>query len=43
MITKHPVLARRAAFEGIRPLTKSPGKSRESNGSEARTRIIDNT
>jgi hypothetical protein len=41
MITKSPVLAKRAAFEGIRPLAKSPGKRRESSGSVAKTRMID--
>jgi hypothetical protein len=41
MITKNPVLARSGAFEGIRPLTKSPGKRRESSGSVAITRMIE--
>src|ERR1700688_2331352 len=40
-ITKSAVLVTRALFEGMRPLTKSPGKIRESNGSVAKTRITD--
>src|ERR1022692_1714873 len=39
--TKNAVLAMRAASEGMRPLTKSPGSRRESNGSVARTRTTE--
>src|ERR1700690_2099885 len=39
--TNSAVLAMRAGAEGIRPLTKSPGKRRERNGSVARTRTIE--
>lgn len=40
-ITKHPVLAISAGFEGMCPFTKSPGNSRESNGSEQSTSAIE--
>src|ERR1035437_1820599 len=39
--TNSAVLAMRAASEGTRPLTKSPGNRRASNGSVARTRTIE--
>src|ERR1700722_11852795 len=39
--TKSAVLAMSALSEGTRPLTKSPGNRRESNGSVARTRTTD--
>jgi len=41
--TNKPVLEINAAFEGIRPFSKSPGKSLESNGSVARTNITEST
>ena len=39
--TKSAVLVMRAASEGTRPATKSPGNRRESNGSVAKTRITE--
>src|SRR3954452_7183851 len=42
MTTKNAVLAIRGALEGIRSFTKSPGNSRESNGSVPSTRTTDN-
>ncbi len=41
--TNSAVLAASAAFDGTRPLTKSPGNIRDSSGSVPSTSTIDNT